>query len=122
MIERIQQTLRDQLWPRRDREILRDHDELVSAKAPERIGGPHDAVEPRGNRAQEFIADTMTERVVNRLEVVEVDEQRRDRRLAATRAREHLLDAIQDQCAVGEPGQRIVCRQERELLIRAVAL
>jgi hypothetical protein len=35
----------------------------------------------------------------------------------ATRAREHLLDAIEDQGAVGQPGQRVVCREERELLL-----
>ena len=73
--------------------------------------------EPRGDRAQQFIADAVPERVVDRLEVVEVDEQRRDRCLAAARAREHLLDAVEDQRPVREPGQRIVGRQERELLL-----
>ena len=59
----------------------------------------------------------MTERVVDVLEVVEIDEQRRHRCLAATRAREHLLDAVQDQRAVREAGQRVVGRQERKLLL-----
>ena len=37
--------------------------------------------------------------------------------LAASRAREHLLDAIQDQRPVRQAGQRVVGRQERKLLL-----
>ena len=35
------------------------------------------------------------------------------------RAREHLLDAVEDQRPVRQPGQRVVGRQERELLLAA---
>ena len=94
LLERVEQALGDQLGPGCQRELLGDHDELVPAEAPQRIGVAYHAVEPRGDRLQEFIADAVAERVVDVLEVVEVDEQRRHRRLAATRAREHLLDAV----------------------------
>ena len=53
------------------------------------------------------------------LEVVEVDEQRGDGRLAARRAREHLLDAVEDQRAVRQAGERVVRGEERELLLAA---
>ncbi len=59
----------------------------------------------------------MTERVVNGLEVVEIDEQCRNRRLAASRTREHLLYTIQDEGPVRQPGQRVVGRKERKLLL-----
>src|ERR1039458_4034175 len=117
MLERLEQALGDQLRSCRQRELLGDHDELVAAEAPQRIGVAYHALEPRGDRAQEFVADTVTERVVDRLEVVEIDEQRRHRGLAATRAREHLLDTVQDQRPIREPCQRVVCRQERKLLL-----
>ena len=52
-----------------------------------------------------------------RLEVVEVDEQRGRRGLAAPRAHEQLLDAVEDQRPVGEAGQRVVGGQEGELLL-----
>ncbi len=117
LLERVEQALGDQLGARRQRELLGDHDELVAAETPERVGVAHDAVEPRGDRLQQLVAGAVAERVVDALEVVEVDEQRRHRRLAATRAGEHLLDAVEDQRAVRQAGQRVVGGQERELLL-----
>ena len=78
--------------------------------------------QPRGDRPQQLVAGAVAERVVDALEVVEVDEQRRDRRLAATRARQHLLDAVEDQRAVGQARQRVVGGQERELVLAASEL
>jgi hypothetical protein len=106
----------------RQRELLGDHDELVPAETPQRIGVADHAVQSRGDSSQELIASAVTEGVVDRLEVVEIDKQRRHRSLTAPRAREHLLDSIQDQRAVWEPGERVVGGQKRKLLIRALAL
>ncbi len=58
----------------------------------------------------------VTERVVDRLEVVEIDEQRRDGRIGTTCACEHLLDAIDDQGSVRKPGQGIMGGEKRQLL------
>ena len=66
LLERIEQALGDQLGARRQRELLGDHDELVAAEAPQRVGAADHAVEPRGDRLQEFVADAVTERVVDR--------------------------------------------------------
>jgi hypothetical protein len=74
-------------------------------------------IQSRGDRAQQFVADAVAERVVDALEVVEVDEQRRHGRLVAARAREHLLDAIEDQRPVRQSSQRVVGGQERKLLL-----
>ena len=115
--ERFEQALGDQLGAGLERELLADHDELVAAQAPERVGAAHDAVEPRGDGLQQLVAGGVPERVVDGLEVVEIDEQGRDLRLAARAAREHLLDAIEDQRPVRQAGQRVVRRQERELLL-----
>ena len=122
LLERIEQALGDQLGTRGQRELLGDHDELVATEASQRIGVADHAIQPGGDRSQELIADAVAERVVDRLEVVEIDEQRRHRRLTAARAGEHLLDAVQDQCAVGEPGQRVVRRQEGKLLLTPLEL
>jgi hypothetical protein len=120
--ERVQQAPSDQLGAGRERELLGDHDELVAAEAPERVDVADHAVEPGGDRAQQLVADAVTERVVDGLEVVEVDEQRRHRRLAATRACEHLRHAIQDQGPVGKAGERIVRGEERELPLAPLEL
>ena len=105
--------------PEPERHPFGDDHELVAAEAPERVDVAHDAVQARGDRPQQLVADAVAERVVDRLEVVEVDEQRGHGRLAAARAHQHLLDAVEDQRAVGQPGQGVVGRQERELLLAA---
>ena len=121
-LERREQPLGDQLGTDLQRELLGDHDELVPTQTTERIGGSHDAVEPRGDRLQELIAGPVAERVVDVLEVVEIYEQRRDRRLAANGTGEYLLNTIQNQGAVRQPRQRVVGCQERELLLAPLEL
>src|SRR5580692_3447375 len=122
MLECLQQALGYQLRSGRQRKLLGDHDELVSTEAPQCVGVAYDPLQARGNRAQEFIADTMTERVVDGLEIVNVDEQRRHRCLVARGARQHLLDAIEDQRPVRQASQRVVRSEKRKLLLTASQL
>ena len=68
------------------------------------------AEQPGGDRLQQLVAGLVAERVVDLLEAVEVDEERGGLGAAAPGAGEHLLDAVEDQRAVGQPGQRIVQR------------
>ena len=79
--ERFQQALGDQLRTGGQRESVGDDDELVAAQAAEGVGLADHALEPFGHRAEQFVAGAVPERVVDRLEVVEVDEQRRHRLL-----------------------------------------
>ena len=61
----------------------------------------------------------MAEAVVDRLEVVEIEEQQREWRLAATmRARQRVLRAIAQQRAVGQSGERIMERLMGELRLQ----
>ena len=50
----------------------------------------------------------MTEAVVDVLEVVHVQKQRRDRDILASGSRQHLLGSVQDQCPVGQAGEEVV--------------
>ncbi len=122
LLERGQQSLGDQLGARCQRHPFGDDDELVAAQAPERVDVAHDALQARGDGAQQLVADAVTERVVDALEVVEVDEQRRHRRLAAARAHQHLLHAVEDQRTVGQARERVVGGHEGELLLAATEL
>ena len=96
--------------------------ELVARQPRHGIGGAHGADQPLRHRLQQPIARVVAERVVDVLEVVEVEEH--DRHVAARAAgqRERVLDAIAEQVPVGEPGQRIVKRQLPQLLFEALAL
>src|SRR5271155_498909 len=55
-LESVLQTLGNQLRSFCERELLGDHDELVPAEAPERIGVAHSAIQSLGYRSQELIA------------------------------------------------------------------
>ena len=67
-------------------------------------------VQPRGDGPQQLVAGGVPEGVVDVLEAVDVDVQRRDRDLLPARAGEHLLGAVERQHAVGQAGQRVVQR------------
>src|SRR5262249_13995015 len=59
------------------------------------------------------IARLVTERVVDLLEAVEVEQHQRETGPAALRVQERLLQAVVEETAVREPGQRV---EERKLL------
>ena len=61
-------------------EVVAQHDELVAAEAGDHVAGPQRAAEPLRDGGDELVAERVPEAVVHDLEVVEVDEQHRDRR------------------------------------------
>ena len=69
---------------------------------------------------QDVIARGVPQAVVDRLEVVQVDEQHRG--IAGLAPLQGVLDALAEEAAVGQPGQRIVEGLERQLLLEGLAL
>ena len=57
------------------RGCVEDDAELVAAEPRQGVDGPQDAREPRADLAQQLVAAVVAERVVQLLEVVEVDDQ-----------------------------------------------
>ena len=86
-------------------DVVQQHGELVAAQARREVARLQRAAQAPGDRLQQLVADRMAERVVDRLEVVEVEEE--DRVVAPARG-EQLAELIEEQRAVGEPGQRVV--------------
>ena len=75
--------------------------------------GPDDRSEPRPPlRLQQLVADRMAERVVDRLEAVEVDQVDGDVVVALVHAGEHAVDALAELVAVGEPGELVVAARD----------
>ena len=60
-------------------------DELVTADAPGDPFGPDAPIDAVGNDAQEVIAATVSEHVVDRLEAIEIQEEHTDRLLGSRR-------------------------------------
>ena len=56
-------------------DVFAQHDELVAAEPRDGVGLAHRALDARGRLDEELVADGVAERVVHRLEAVEVDEE-----------------------------------------------
>ena len=89
----------------------RDDDELVSADARDRVRRAHDRLETPSDRAQNLVPRLVAAYVVDALESVEVDDEERERLLRPARPRQRLLDAVVQQRAVRQPGQRVAQRE-----------
>ena len=98
------------------------HDgEFVAAEARHRVALAHAGRQALGHRHQQSIADGMAERVVDVLEVVEVETE--DRHLAvAADAHQGVFDPLAQQDAVGQVGQDVVMRHVRDLRLRLAAI
>ncbi len=90
--------------------------ELVAAQAGDDVVAAHGAHEPRGHALEQLVADGVPERVVDALEVVEVDEHHRD--LVARAGLERLAHLLAEQRAVGQAGQRVVRGLVPELVLQ----
>jgi hypothetical protein len=108
MGDRVEEPLRDAGEQRRFLEILDDDHELVAAEPRQQA----DLAQRMGKRAahflQQFVADPVTERVVDILEPVEVDEQHADATAVALRLRDRLREPlVQQQRLEGRSARRI---------------
>ena len=99
-------------------DLLDQHGELVPSQPRDREAGRERIAEPHADAAQERVAGGVPERVVDALEVVEVEEEHCDLRTRLLAAEdERVLDAVREQRAVREPRQRVVERLVAELLL-----
>jgi hypothetical protein len=103
-------------------EVLGHDDELVAAEAGDRVAGPDGAGDALGDVAQHLVADVVPERVVDKLQPVQVDEEHRQRRPGPPRPRERVRQPVEQQRPVRQPGQRVVRRPVDQLLGRTPAL
>ena len=102
--------------------LLEQDRELVTAEARRGVADADAALQPLGHLEQHPVAGRVTEAVVDRLEIVEVEEDHRECGLLAPRAGQRVPDALVEQRAVGEIGDRIVERLVLELLLEGLAL
>ena len=73
-----------------------EHRELVAAEAGDGVRRAHGDLQAAGHLLEDVVAGGVAEAVVDRLEVVEVDEDDRDVREPALRAHERVLDAVEN--------------------------
>jgi hypothetical protein len=112
--QHFEQALGDELGAGVERGTLHEDDELIAAEASRRVALADHARQPRGDDPQELVAGGVPEGVVDVLEAVHVNVQRRHLEVLASRPGEHLL-GVQRQHAVGQAGQGVVQRLVAEL-------
>ena len=81
---------------------------FIAAEPGDEIVATHHMTETLGDRENEFVADMMAERIVDVLEMVEVDEEDRRGRTAAPHFADQPLQALAEIDAVGQAADRIV--------------
>ena len=74
----------------------RQHHELVAGETSEHVAAREHAAQTLGQQAQHLIADLVAERVVDRLEAVDVEHRDRERRAGAVRGGDGLLGGRDD--------------------------
>jgi hypothetical protein len=84
--------------------------ELVAAEACNRDLWPENLAQPVGHAHQQHVAHRMAQRVVHFLEVVEVEQQH------GHVVFHGFVETPLEQCAVGQPRQRVVVRQVHDLV------
>ena len=106
-------------------DVVEQDRELVAAEPGDGVAGPQGGLQPARDRDQQPVADVVAERVVDELEAVEVEEQHRragGRARGAARGRIACVEAVEEQHAVGQPGQRVVERVVLEALLGLAAV
>ena len=95
--------------------------ELVAAEPGRHVGFLEATAQALGDALEQLIADRMAERVVDALELVDVDIEHRQL-LARPYRLERLFQPLAEQDPVRQVGQPVVMRQMRDLLVGARAL
>ena len=103
-------------------DAFEENRELVASEASERVGRAHGDQQPSSDLLENPVAGLVAETVVDRLEVVQVDEHDRDVGEPTLRSHQRMLDAIREQRSVGEARHRIVEGLMRELLLERLPL
>ena len=101
-------------------DVFQHDGELVAAQARDGVLRPHGLLQARGGGAQDAVAGGVAERIVDVLEAVQVEEQHRDAAFLAARAHDRARQALGQQRAVRQAGQRVVVRQVAQFLLGAL--
>ena len=96
--------------------------ELVAAEARHRVAGAQDAAQPAGDRDQQPVDGVVAEALGHLLEAVEVDHQHGCQGGLTAQAGHGHLQPVQEQAAVGQPGQGVMGGPPGQLVLGVAAL
>ena len=97
--------------------VGQDRDELVAAPASQLVAAASRLGEPARDLREHLVAGLVAERVVDHLEVVDVDARERQQATVADAERDLALELVPAVAAVGEPGQLVGQRLQRQPVV-----
>ena len=98
-------------------DVGQDHGELVAAEPPGDVDRPAGRADRTGDAPQRLVAGHVAPRVVQGLEVIEIDDDDGDVARAARRPVELLLEPLVERAVVQDAGQRILVDLASEILV-----
>ena len=119
-LEVLEQSLGDLLHVGLGVGVAQEHGELVAAEPGSVVGQAQAGAQPIRDDGEDLVAEAVAQRVVDHLEVVQVQQQ--DRRAGGVRVVEDRLERVDEPGSVGETGQRIGDRLVLEILLEAAVL
>ena len=97
------------------RQLAQQDHELIAPETRHHVAAAHRRFEPLCNLLQQLVAHLMPARVVEHLEVVQVEEQQRPRVPRALHLLRGLAQPVEQHAAVGQTGERVVKRERLDL-------
>ena len=101
------------------RNFREQNDELITALTTRRIAGSDAGQQPRGDPLEQLVTGRMPECVIDGLEAVKVEVEQRELRSHPRRVCYRLVEAIQQQEAIGKTGERIEVSPPVSLCVRS---
>jgi hypothetical protein len=98
--EDIEESFRDNVNAGLERHTFGQDDEFIPAESPDGVGLSDGTQESNTNAHEELVTGAVTECVIDVLEVVEIEEERGNRVMLASRSRQHSVDSVQDQRSI----------------------
>ena len=103
-------------------EAFEQDDKLISAQSGYGVGFTYTCRNAAGNFLQQKVADLVAECIVQSLEVIDVDEQQALLAAIAHAGCQGLPQAIEEQTAVGQAGQRVVEDEHPNFVLRGFGI
>jgi hypothetical protein len=103
-------------------QVLAQHGELVPSEVGQGRPGREDAAQPLCHPPQQLVPGVAAQRVVQRLEAVEVEEEHPDRLRPPFAPRQGMLQEVDEEHPVGQSRDRVVRRPVSQLRFHPLAL
>src|SRR6202011_1821185 len=100
--------------------LRQQDDELIAARPGDHVARVERLAQTRGDFTQDAVADAVTERVVDRLEPVEVDVEQGETAIVERRRFQYGVEALFEREAIRQAGQTVAMRRIEQLLLSAL--